>query len=422
MNILEFLKSASPKTWLIFLLAAAVLIGVASVGTHSGGGKTAGAVDLEEYAQLPDYPVQDLRIWGQGEVRMSDEPLNMTGYRLYKYKLSREVLEEYIAMMQSNGFTLVGSHSDSSFLGSYQSYGLMCDGATDIPTIQQMYTDTPCHVNIWKSDSKWWVEVADGVALCDMGLRRDGSVESILPQGESVAAGLRRISGGYKTSDGRLQAKLGEAAVILGGETVKASATWKRSGEKVTVTVKITDELSAEITYQEKDVQQDDIFRLETVEEYPATVTLIADDERISARPTGVLSFRCASLRFMHLDEEGNVALYLYAEPLNTLLFPESVELFCAVNTTPEQKEEGGGSGGGGSGGGGIDWGSHDEPYIPDHSKLDCLTCGGDGDCNTCGGYGEVERYAGGGDTVTSKCSSCYGSGNCRTCGGSGKR
>jgi hypothetical protein len=232
-----------------------------------------------------------------------------------------------------------------------------------------------------------------------------------------VAAGLRRISGGYKTSDGRLQAKLGEAAVILGGETVKASATWKRSGEKVTVTVKITDELSAEITYQEKDVQQDDIFRLETVEEYPATVTLIADDERISARPTGVLSFQCASLRFMHLDEEGNVALYLYAEPLNALLFPESVELFCAVNTTPEQKEEGGGSGGGG-----IDWGSHDEPYIPDHSKLDCLTCGGDGDCNTCGGYGEVERYAGGGDTVTSKCSSCYGSGNCRTCGGSGKR
>lgn len=61
-------------------------------------------------------------------------------------------------------------------------------------------------------------------------------------------------------------------------------------------------------------------------------------------------------------------------------------------------------------------------PFQPEFSKLDCLTCGGDGDCNTCGGYGEVERYAGAGDTVTSKCSSCYGSGNCRTCGGSGKR
>ena len=60
--------------------------------------------------------------------------------------------------------------------------------------------------------------------------------------------------------------------------------------------------------------------------------------------------------------------------------------------------------------------------FQPEYSKLDCLTCGGDGDCNTCGGYGEVERYAGAGDTVTAKCSSCYGSGNCRTCGGSGKR
>jgi hypothetical protein len=61
-------------------------------------------------------------------------------------------------------------------------------------------------------------------------------------------------------------------------------------------------------------------------------------------------------------------------------------------------------------------------PNVAEFAKLDCLTCRGDGDCNTCGGYGEVERYAGAGDTVTSKCSSCYGSGNCRTCGGSGKR
>ncbi|MBQ7360432.1 MAG: hypothetical protein IJW63_10090 [Lachnospiraceae bacterium] len=59
-----------------------------------------------------------------------------------------------------------------------------------------------------------------------------------------------------------------------------------------------------------------------------------------------------------------------------------------------------------------------DGPYIPDHAKLDCLTCGGDGDCNTCNGYGEWRRY----NSVVSTCNSCNGSGNCRTCGGSGKR
>ena len=59
-----------------------------------------------------------------------------------------------------------------------------------------------------------------------------------------------------------------------------------------------------------------------------------------------------------------------------------------------------------------------DGPYIPDHAKLDCLTCGGDGDCNTCNGYGEWRRY----NSVVSTCNSCNGSGNCRSCGGSGKR
>ena len=73
------------------------------------------------------------------------------------------------------------------------------------------------------------------------------------------------------------------------------------------------------------------------------------------------------------------------------------------------------------SGGSEITIGNHTY-YQPEFSKLDCLTCDGDGDCNTCHGYGEVERYAGAGDTVRAKCSSCYGSGNCRTCGGSGKR
>lgn len=59
-----------------------------------------------------------------------------------------------------------------------------------------------------------------------------------------------------------------------------------------------------------------------------------------------------------------------------------------------------------------------DGPYIPDHAKLDCLTCGGDGDCNTCNGYGEWRRY----NSVVSTCNTCNGSGNCRACGGSGKR
>lgn len=56
----------------------------------------------------------------------------------------------------------------------------------------------------------------------------------------------------------------------------------------------------------------------------------------------------------------------------------------------------------------------------PDHSKLDCLTCGGDGDCTKCGGDGEVQYY--GQESEWSKCPTCHGSGDCTRCGGSGKR
>ena len=89
--------------------------------------------------------------------------------------------------------------------------------------------------------------------------------------------------------------------------------------------------------------------------------------------------------------------------------------MVCTVNASIPTSQ-------GSSGGNGGIWISSRQPYQPEFSKLDCLTCRGDGDCNTCNGYGEVERYAGAGDTVRAKCSSCYGSGNCRTCGGSGKR
>ena len=55
-------------------------------------------------------------------------------------------------------------------------------------------------------------------------------------------------------------------------------------------------------------------------------------------------------------------------------------------------------------------------PYIPDASKLQCLTCHGDGDCNSCGGSGYKFK-----NDIRSDCTRCTG-GNCPACGGSGTR
>ena len=71
---------------------------------------------------------------------------------------------------------------------------------------------------------------------------------------------------------------------------------------------------------------------------------------------------------------------------------------------------------------GGISGGSSDGSIIdiydlPDHSKLQCLTCHGDGDCTKCGG----STYIGYG-SARAKCDRCHGSGNCTRCGGTGTR
>ena len=133
----------------------------------------------------------------------------------------------------------------------------------------------------------------------------------------------------------------------------------------------------------------------------------------------------CLTVRPIWIDRTGECesVIYFYGEFKNSDQEIYTVEgllaaPFCLEETSERYSYEGGGSGGGGYSG----VPDSNGPYIPDHSKLDCLTCGGDGDCNTCNGYGKVERYMGAGETVTSSCSSCYGSGNCRTCGGSGKR
>lgn len=406
MKILAFLKTLSPKIWMIGLAAVVLLVSLLVLPAKT----VAQPVDLSAYGQLPQYGAQELRAWGQGRVRLADEPLDMDGYRIFMYKLDTEILEEYIALLEQNGFTLVDEHHQSSFLGSYQAYGLICDAAGDVETRDMMYTDTPCHVSIWKADFKWRVEVCDGITLCDLGLRYDGSVEPVAPQGDSIGAGLRRSGSTFKTDDGRLKTKREAAAVRRDGTEETAAATWRRSGARIYVTVEMADDLVLEICFREEEVQQGEIYLLTSTEERPVTVTLTAGKENISADQTGYPYFHTINLRFMYLGENGDVVLYLYAQPMDTETYPATLELLCAVNTTPEEKEEGSGSGGGW-------WNDDDEPFQPNHSKLDCLTCRGDGNCTTCGGDG----YTGFGDAKAG-CRSCHGNGNCTACGGSGKR
>lgn len=406
MKGVELFKRISPKQWVILLAAFVLLIGLLLRPKHM-----AEAVDLEPFTRQPRYGVQELRSWGQGQISLVDAPINMEGYRIYCYKLDEKLLQQYIAMLQQNGFTLAGEHHQSSFLGSYQSYGLICDAAGDVATKEMMYTDIQCHVNIWKESSKWRVEVVDGITLWDMGLRFDGSEASVLPSGGSLGAALKRAFGQYQTGDGRMKTGLDKATVLKDDKKEQTAATWRRSGAKIYVTVECAEDLSVEIVFNEKEVRQGDIFLLSSAEDRPVTVKLTARDKKITAQQEGAAVFRSIALQIMYLSEDNDVVLYLYAEPMDKNNFPTTVELLCAINTTPQEQAGQGGNSGGNW------WDDDDEPFRPDHSKLDCLTCKGSGDCTTCGGDG----YTGFG-SATAGCRRCHGDGNCTTCGGSGKR
>ena len=97
---------------------------------------------------------------------------------------------------------------------------------------------------------------------------------------------------------------------------------------------------------------------------------------------------------------------------------PYSTVAYKAEEEQPEESGEntgGGNSGSSGNSGGDYVAPGYD-PYIPDASKLQCLTCHGDGDCKSCGGSGYKFK-----NDIRSDCTRCTG-GNCPACGGSGTR
>ena len=198
MKIMEQIKKVSVKHWAV-CLAAVVLLIVLLIVLLMLPRQVADAANLGPLSRKPRYGVQEPRAWGQGQISLADAPIAMDGYQIYRYKLDEKLLEQYIAMLQKNGFTLVGEHHQSSLLGSYQSYGLVCDAATEVPTKKMMYTDTQCHVCIWKENSKWRIEVVDDITLWDMGARCDGTQGDILPAGTSLGESLKWGMGQYQT-------------------------------------------------------------------------------------------------------------------------------------------------------------------------------------------------------------------------------
>ena len=300
--------------------------------------QVAAPADYSYMAQLPDNPVQDIRYFTNHEITSKRKPSGTT----CEYKsLDDEYIEAYVAMLQENGFTLVEAYSDSFMNGNkYLSWGLTYDLSPELETMRQQFADGQCHLCIWKSkSSSGWtyrIDHVEGLNLCDMGLRMDGTTADLTPQGPSVNAGLLRLpDGSYQTDDGRLTAAVGSAVVVRDGEGIHAKAEFEEDGGAYQFTVydyqleeSITFSMSPELleigaVYRNYEMESDDISFSATVDGENYTL------DHNSSR------YQAVSLRVMYYEPDGDAVFYIYAKTAGT---PGELEALCAVSTSPKEE------------------------------------------------------------------------------------
>ena len=137
------------------------------------------------------------------------------------------MVAEFIDMLQTIGFTLVDSYTISGNGDTLASWGFTCDAMPHAATHELIFTDAPCHLSIWTSDDdEYRMDVSPDLHVGDTGARRGGSRADLTPQGLSAGAGLILLpDGSYQTSDGRLTAAVGTAAVLRDGQSYTAQAS-----------------------------------------------------------------------------------------------------------------------------------------------------------------------------------------------------
>lgn len=325
-----------------------------SSGNHSGISATqngmqtvASSVDLAAMFELPDNVLPNLYDWSQGEASYDGEPSELDGNQVLYYWTEMDIVKEYVAMLQKNGYTLVDEYDEFSGI---HSWGLICNEASSAGMLEMMFTDTPCHVSIHWTDSsrhKFTMYVSPDIQVRDTGVRRDGSVADILPQGVSAGAGLVRLAdGSYQTSDGRLTTSIGNAMVIRDGTTYNTGARYCISdgGEQLWVEDYYRNE-GIFLEFPENSLMEGDLFRREElmrwrpIEEskgsldgfvYNTTAIAIAHGENWVGPGMNEEYYEALTLRLMYYDKGGDAVFYIYARFQED--GPKEVEALCAVN------------------------------------------------------------------------------------------
>ncbi len=402
----------------IFCLLLAVLLLTSACG-KSEPERLCEEIDVNSLAKVEGNVFQSLYKWSDGRAKTDIEPTSdyETDRYLVTYQSNEALIDQYVAMLTENGFTLVEKNTDS-YICDYR-WKLWCDSAPDA-RILRGYTDTHIAIEGYE-DGSFYFYFSGDLEMQNLGLRMDGDHVNIYETGPSAGAGLDRLKdGSFQTTDGRLTASMGTATVIRDGAVLNGKAHYFGNtndwvyvddyyrNEDFFFAVKADYSMSGDYywlhdfrgSYSKLNGTAMDvvIFNNSSV---PLFI-LTTDGKRCG---TSTLSFQYESLfvRVMYFEEDVVAVYYVYAKVNGAE--PAEIEALFAVDMTPQKQETSSSSGSSNS----------------DRSESTCSACSGDGRCNMCGGSGRVNRWVGD-SYVLQNCTGVFCSGGrCNQCGGDGK-
>lgn len=314
-------------------------------------------LDVSAFINVQDNAFQSLNDWSYWEAyTYSDYYADTDGLTevTLQFACTKSLMDQYVAMLQENGFELVYYDPDAYF--SDYKWQLKFVGVPRIPGLGTTGDGETYHLEIeGYKNGKYFIDYTTEIEMKDLGLRIDGTSGGVNQYGESAAAGLYRLAdGSFQTTDGRLTAAVGTAMVIRDGRTAVAETTCvsNKSNEWLYVTGYHRNEdffYAVPVNY----AMQGDMYTFNdfvkvdsmVVDEHDTANSIINgvfspgrdpyflltfDGERYSPRIHEQNRFECVLVRTMYYQKNDVAVYYVYARMNRTE--PAEIEALCAVS------------------------------------------------------------------------------------------